>query len=65
LAAKPIAAPPSAAAMIGVALSPQEKALRLPLLLRLLLEPDLLSELDPDRFDVRFWVRVAISVLLG
>jgi hypothetical protein len=38
LAAKPIAAPPSAAAMIGPAPSPHEKALRLSLEFLLLLE---------------------------
>jgi hypothetical protein len=60
LAAKPIAAPPIAAAMIGPAPSPQEKALRLspPLLLEL-------PRLDDDLFDVRLRVRVAMLVLLG
>jgi hypothetical protein len=61
LAAKPIAIPPSAAAMTGPALSPHEKALRLSLLLPRL--PPELPRLDVvlERFELRLWVRVGID----
>src|SRR6185503_11432439 len=52
-----MAAPPSAAAMIGPAPSPHEKALWLLLELRF--------PLELERLDWRLWVRVAIGILLG
>src|SRR5438128_449820 len=58
LAARPIAAPPRAAAMTGPAPSPHVKAPRLPLVL-----PLFRGELE--RFDVRLWVRVTMRLLLA
>src|SRR4051794_18483057 len=49
-----MAAPPRAAATIGVALSLHEKALRSPL-------PRLDVELDDERLEARLWVRVGIN----
>src|SRR6185369_3925002 len=47
--------------MIGVAPSPHENALRLPLASLLRFSPELLRlELEFERFEVRLWVRVAI-----
>jgi hypothetical protein len=56
LAAKPIAAPPRAAAMIGP-FSPHENALR-SLVLRL--PPLERLRIEDERLDCRLWVRVAI-----
>jgi hypothetical protein len=64
LAAKPIAAPPIAAAMIGPAPSLHEKALRVPLSPPRMLSFELLR-FELDRFEVRLWVRVAIYLLLA
>src|SRR4029079_14722631 len=61
LAAKPIAAPPSAAAMIGP-LSPHENALRS---LELRLPPLERLRVDDERLDCRLWVRVAINSSLA
>jgi hypothetical protein len=62
----PIAAPPIAAAMSGPAPSPQEKALRLLLLSRLRLWPELLRlPLELLRFEVRLSERVAIDSSLS